>query len=107
MTESVLLALVSSGSAIAGSLVTGWFTYRAAVRQRETARYKRRLVQAYKDIASFHRLEERYLQALQSDVKSAAAWKLEVRKTQRDAGFDSPSEDATAQTCEQRMSDLS
>lgn len=106
MSESLTLALIASGSAIVGSLVTGWFTYFAAVRQREAERYKHRLVQAYKDIASFHRLEERYTQSLQTESKSADAWKREVRKKQRDDGFESPSEDATAQKSLQRLTEL-
>jgi hypothetical protein len=74
------LALVASVSAIIGSVVTGWFTYIAAVNQRETEQYKRRLRRADKNIAAFHRLEERYTQALQSENKSkcARAWTLEL-----------------------------
>ena len=103
MSESLMLALVASGSAIVGSLVTGWFTYIAAVKQRETENCRRRWQQASKDVAAFHRLEERYTEALQSESKSAKAWKLEIRKQQRDAGFATPSENATAHKSEQRM----
>ena len=107
MSESLTLALVAGGFAIVGSAVTGWFTYISAVKQKEADRYKRRLVQAYKDIASFHRLEERYTKALETASKGAESWKREVRKKQRDDGFNSPSDEATAQKAEQRMSELS
>lgn len=106
MNESLILALVAGGFAILGSLVTGLFTYISAVKQRETERYKRRLVQAYKDIASFHRLEERYTKMLETKEKSAESWKRELRKRQRDEGFNSPSDEATAQRFEQRIAEL-
>ncbi len=107
MSESLTIALVAGGFAIIGSIVTGLFTYISATKQKEADRYKQRLVQAYRDIASFHRLEERYTKALETTSKSAESWKREVRKNQRDEGFNSPSEDATAQKAEQRLSELS
>jgi hypothetical protein len=73
MSETLTIALLAGGFAIVGSAVTGWFTYMSAVKQREADRYKRRLVQAYKDIASFHRLEERYTKALETESKSAGS----------------------------------
>lgn len=106
MNDSLTIALVAGGFAIIGSVVTGWFTYISAAKQREADRYKRRLAQAYKDIASFHRLEDRYTKALETESKSAESWKREVRKSQRDEGFNSPSDDATAQKAEQRISEL-
>ena len=107
MSETLTIALVAGGFAIIGSVVTGWFTYISAVKQREADHYKRRLVQAYKDIASFHRLEERYTKALETASKSAESWKREVRKNQRDENFATPSDDATSQRSEQRLSELS
>jgi hypothetical protein len=106
MNETVLLAVLTGGCALLGSAITGYFTLLAAVKQREIERYKRKLVQAYKDIAAFHRLEERYTRALESETKTAEAWKRELRKQQRDEGFDSPSEDATAQKSDQRRAEL-
>lgn len=108
MSDTLILAIVASTSAILGSFVTGWFTYRAAVKQREAERFKRKLIQAYKDIAALHRLEERYTVALAktSGERSAESWKREVRKALRDDGFASPSDDATAQRAEQRASEL-
>jgi hypothetical protein len=108
MADSMTLALVASGSAIIGSVVTGWFTYIAAAKQREIAQYKRRLRRADKNIAAFHRLEEKYSQALHSEnkCKSPMAWKRAVRKQQRDEGFDTPSDDATVRKSERRISDL-
>ena len=80
MSEAVTLAIVAGVSAIAGSAITGWFTYLSSVRQRETERYKRRLLQTYKDIAAFHRLEERYTNALATESESAESWKREMRR---------------------------
>lgn len=107
MSETLTIALVAGGFAIIGSAVTGWFTYISTVKQREADRYKRRLIQAYKDIASFHRLEERYIKVLETELKSAESWKREVRKSQRDAGFSSPSDEATLRQSERRLEELS
>lgn len=106
MSESLTLALVAAGSVVLGSMVTGWFTYISAVRARDAERYKRRLVQAYSDIAAFHRLEERYTKALGSESRTAESWKREIRKKLRDEGAGSPSEEATAQRAEQRIAEL-
>ena len=108
MNDTVILAIVASTSAILGSFVTGWFTYRAAVKQREAERFKRKLLQAYIDIAALHRLEERYTAALAhaSADRSAESWKREVRRTLRDDGFASPSDDATSQRAEQRAREV-
>jgi hypothetical protein len=102
-----MLAALAAGAAILASAVTGFFTYFAAVRQRETERHKRRLVQAYKDIAAFYRLEELYTEALATQSQSAESVKREVRKLLRESGVDSPSEDATPQQCERRAQELS
>ena len=76
------------------------------MRQRETERYKRRLLQAYKDIVAFYRLEEQYTRALATDNRSAEAVKRETRKKLRESG-DSPSDEATPQQCERRAQELS
>lgn len=107
MSDTLAIALVAGGCTIVGGAVTGWFTYLSAAKQRETERNKRRLIQAYKDVASFHRLEERYTAELQTDTKSAEAWKREIRKKLRDEGFNSPSDDATAQKSDKRIAELS
>jgi len=106
MTESLTLAIVAGGFAVLGSITTGAFTYLAAVKQREADTYKRRLLQTYRDIAAFHRLEERYTKALASESKSAESWKRETRKLLRDEGFASPSDEATAQRAEQRIAEM-
>ncbi|MGB7420810.1 MAG: hypothetical protein WA917_02910 [Comamonas sp.] len=106
MSEAVTLAIVAGVSAIAGSAITGWFTYLSAVRQREAERYKRRLLRTYKDIAAFHRLEERYTNALATESKSAESWKREMRRLQSAENFATPSEDATARKAEQHISEL-
>ncbi|PPE74926.1 hypothetical protein C3942_04410 [Solimonas fluminis] len=106
MSEGLTLALVAGGFAVLGSLVTGWFTYITSVKQEQSERYKRRLLQAYADIAAFHRLEERYTRALETEDRSAESWKREMRRRLRDEGFGSPSEEATAQKAEQRIAEL-
>jgi putative intracellular protease/amidase len=107
MTEGMYLAVIAAGSAILASAVTGFFIYFTAVRQREADRYKRRLLQTYKDIIAFYRLEEQYTQALAVETKSAEAVKREIRKKLRELGVDSPSEDATPQQCDRRIKELS
>jgi hypothetical protein len=77
------------------------------VRQREAERHKRRLLQAYKDIVSFYRLEELYIKALTTESRSTEAIKRETRKKLRESGIDSPSEEATPQQCERRTQELS
>ena len=106
MSESIIIALVAGGSAIAGSIVTGGFTYVAAVRQRQTERYKRYAIKAPKDVIAFYRLEERYTNALATESKTAEAWKREMRRRLREEGFDSPSEEATIQKCSRRIVEL-
>jgi hypothetical protein len=108
MNELTAIA-VGGAFTLLGSVVTGWFTYRAAVRSRESERYKRQLIQAYKDIAAFHRLEERYtnaLEAVESPQRSAEAWKRDIRRQQAEEQFSTPSEDATWRKSEQRVSEL-
>jgi N-methylhydantoinase A/oxoprolinase/acetone carboxylase beta subunit len=107
MSETLLVALIAGGSAIFGGAVTGAFTYLASVRQRETERYKRRLIQCYRDIIAFYHLEELYIQKLATVDRSTNSIKLEMRRTLREAGNESPSEDATPQKCERRMQELS
>jgi len=106
MTEPLILALVAGGSAVLGGAVTGMFAYVAAVKQRETEQLRRRLIQAYRDIAAFHQLEDRYTKALASESHTADAWKREIRKGQREDGLDSPSPEATALRSEQRIAQL-
>ncbi|MDM4770485.1 hypothetical protein [Solimonas sp. SE-A11] len=103
---ALALALVAGGFAVLGSPVTGWFTYISAARQRETERYKRKLRQTYADVAAFHRLEERYTRALETDGKSAECWKREMRLRLREDGFSSPSDEATVQKAEQRIAEM-
>jgi hypothetical protein len=109
MSDSLLSVLVGGGLAIVGSAVTGFLTYVATVRQRETESYKHRLIQAYGDIAAFHRLEERYVQKLAAAMPSTTAesWKRNVRREQRRADVLTPSPDATAQKAEQYIQKLS
>ena len=99
-------ALLPGGCAIAGSAITGWFTYSATASQNKSERYKRELIRAYKDIAAFHRLEERYTQALSSDAKTAESWKREVRKSLRLDRFDTPSDGASANGALARISEI-
>ncbi len=107
MSETLQVAIIAASAAILGGVVTGIFTYAASVRQREAERYKRRLLQAYKDIVAFYRLEEAYLQALATEGRSADAIKRETRKKLREFGIDSPSEEATPQQCDRRAQELS
>lgn len=107
MDDSIVLATASGLSAVLGSLITGWITYKAAIDQREAIRNKRRLARALRDIAAFHRLEERYANALEAtDSRSAAAWKRDIRKQQRTEGQETPSEKATAHGAERGIKEL-
>lgn len=99
-------ALLAGGCAIAGSAITGWFTYSATASQNKSQRYKRELRRTYKDIAAFHRLEERYTQALASDTKSSESWKRDIRRSLRADGFDSPSDGATANGAMARITEI-
>lgn len=107
MSETILVASIAAGAAILGGAVTGGFTYVTSVRQRETERYKRRLLQCYRDIIAFYRLEEIYIQLLATEDRSPNSIKLEARKKLRETGIDSPSEEATPQKCDRHMQDLS
>jgi hypothetical protein len=58
-------------------------------------------------VAAEDRLEDRYAGTLAtSDSRTPAAWKREIRKQLRDAGFDSPSESATAFRAEHEIKEL-
>ena len=103
----MLVAVIAAGAAILGSLITGIITFATSVRQRESERYKRRLLQAYKDVVAFYRLEEQYTQALATDNRSAEAIKRETRRKLRESGVESPSEEATPQQCERRAQEIS
>ena len=107
MTEPLLIALIAAGAAVAGGVITGGFNYYATVRQRDTERYKRRLLQCYKDIAAFYRLEEIYTNMLETKDQSAYSIKIAARKQLRESGVVSPSDDATLQKCERGIAELS
>ena len=106
MTEPLLVGFIAAAAAIGGSIVTGWFTYAAAMKQLKAEKYKRKLIRSLKDVAAFHRLEARYTEALQSESKSADAWKREIRRKQSDDGFDTPSQDATSREAERQLAAL-
>lgn len=107
MNDSILLATATGLSAALGSLITGWITYKAAIDQRTAIRNKRRLARTLRDIASFHRLEKRYTNALAATgSRSATAWKQDIRKQQRTEGQDTPSEKATARGAERGIKDI-
>ena len=63
-------------------------------------------IEFFKDIAAFHRLEERYTQALATDVRSSESWKRDIRRTIRSDGFDSPSDGATVNGAMARISEI-
>lgn len=107
MDDPILLAVASGLSALLGSLITGWITYKTAIDQRAAIRNKSRLARTLRDIAAFHRLEELYANALAAtDSRSAAAWKRDIRKRLRNGGFDSPSETATKLHAERGIKEL-
>ncbi|HEV3422723.1 MAG TPA: hypothetical protein VG105_02860 [Paraburkholderia sp.] len=104
----VVGAVVGGGFAVVGSLITGWLTYVSSVRRRETESYRRQLIQACEDIAAFHRLEHRYAERLATTdaSKTTESWKRQIRREQRRAGDDTPSENATAKHAEQQIQKL-
>jgi hypothetical protein len=106
--QQILLVLVTGGLALLGSLITGLITFYTAARLRDAERNKRSLIRVYRDIAAFHRLEERYAEVLAqaSDSHTAEAWKREVRRKLRDQGFASPTDKATAHFAEARIEEL-
>jgi hypothetical protein len=106
MGENLSIAVIAGGFCILGSMVTGFFTFFSSVKTKETELYKRRLIRTYNDIIAFHKLEEKYIQVLATEEKSAQAWKREIRKALREEGCDSPSKDATALEAERRLKEL-
>ena len=103
MAASLDRSLVAAAAALLGSLITGALTYAAAARQRDLDRNKRKLERTLRDVAAFHRLEERYIEELAKHGKTAFAWKREIRKQLRDDGFESPSEEATSARAERSL----
>lgn len=106
--QQVWLALIVGGLTVAGGLVTGLITSHTAIRLREVEKLKRDLVRAYRDVASFHRLEDHYANELAqiSTSRTAEAWKRELRRKLREQGFSSPSDKATAYYAEARIEEL-
>ena len=101
----VIGGVIGGGFAIVGSLITGWLTYVSSVRRRETESYRRQLIQAYEDIAAFHRLEQRYSEKLAEiePSKTPVGWKRGVRREQMLANIQTPSKDATARYADQEV----
>jgi hypothetical protein len=101
---TMINALIAAFGAFLGASVSTFFTYRLTVKQKKLERYKKRLIQAYRDIASFHRLEEKYADLLSTKLpsqnKTSYAWKLEMRKQARVLGLRTPSNYATAKQAE-------
>lgn len=106
MSEILLTTVISAAAAIFGSAVTGFFTLRAATREIELEKSKRELSKALRNVAAFHRLEEAYADALATDERTALAWKREIRKRQRDRGYESPSDEATSLKSDRRISEI-
>lgn len=104
----VVGGVIGGGFAIVGSLITGWLTYVSSVRKRETELYRRHLIQAYEDIAAFHRLEERYVEKLAEiePSKTPVGWKRSVRREQMLANIQTPSKDATARYADHEVQRL-
>jgi len=106
--KQILPVLVGGGLTLLGSLITGLITFYTAARLRDSERNKRSLVRAYRDIAAFHRLEERYAEELAqaSTSHTADAWKKLLRRKLRDQGFASPTNKATAHYAEAQIEEL-
>lgn len=106
MSESLFIAIVAVLGTIAGSVATGIFTLYAARRSKEFEKIKERLIICYEDIASFHRLEDRYLLALATSERKAESWKRNIRKQQANDGYPTPSKDATWRECARKIKQL-
>lgn len=107
MSNEIIIACIAAGAALLGSLGTCAFSYLITIKHKKISRYKHRLIQAYEDIAAFHRLEEAYTQKLTTTQGSTAeAWKRNTRKLQASAGFRTPSKEATARNAEQQITGL-
>lgn len=106
MSEEIFVALLVGICTILGSLTTGIITYLSASQAKELASCRGRLARALRDVSAFHRLEARYIKLLATEKKSEEAWKREVRKEQRELGFDTPSSDATSTRAEEQIKAL-
>jgi hypothetical protein len=106
MRESIMGALIAVGGVIAGAIITGIFSYFGARQTKKIESYRNQLRVAYRDIAAFHRLEDRYLTALADNERTKESWKRDIRKQQFDAGFPIPSKHATAREAEDKLEQL-
>lgn len=106
MTEGITIAAIAVIGTIFGSVTTGVFTLFATQRARELVKLKQRLKIAYQDIAALHRLEERYVDQLATEEKTAESWKRQIRKQLEGQGHSAPSKNATARECERRLQEL-
>lgn len=106
MAENYFVAMIAVLGTVAGSVVTGFFTRTTAKRSKDFEKQRQRLKTAYHDIAAFHRLEERYLRALESPDKTSESWKREIRRSLADEGYATLSKEATWRECERRLEQL-
>ena len=86
MSEPIIVAFVAVGGVIAGAIITGVLNYYSAQQTKKMESYKSQLRQSYRDIAAFHRLEDRYTTALAKNgrTKDAGKGKFESNKRMMD-----------------------
>jgi hypothetical protein len=107
MSEVIQATLIAGFFTLVGSVGTTFINHYITVDKKRENRLKRSLVQAYRDIAAYHRLEFLYTNDLSNDTKSAEAIKRLYRRKLRIAGHDSPSQDATISVAEKRIQEYS
>jgi len=103
MSETILGVLIAGFFTLIGSIGTTFVNHYITVDKKKEERLKKNLIQAYKDISAYHRLELMYCCDLSNENKSSEAIKRDYRRRLRIAGHDSPSQEATLLVAEKRI----
>ena len=108
MDNTIIGVIIGSTVTLIGTVLTLIVNYFTSVKKQKEIKYRKFLVQAYTDIAAYHRLEELYSENISSltDLTTTAV-KRSYRRTLRIKGFPSPSRDSTIEVAEQRIKEFS
>jgi hypothetical protein len=106
MNDTILIAIITALAGLTGCVITATVYLYINKNKIAEARHKAALLQAYKDIAAFYRLEEMYTSALCTEYKSPESIKRAYRRMLRAQGLSSPSHSANITFAEKKIEKL-
>lgn len=108
-TLAIVIACITGSFALIGTAVTVYVNYIQYIRNKNGEMYKKRLIQAYKDIIAFRQLEEMYAMSISNDPNNpttAIAVKRHFRSLLRESGDQIPSDASTVLRCAKELAKL-